>query len=102
MGWLEIRTRSWQKSPKLRQQESTKHQPCAERNQFSAKNTKPPPAERTKPNHVLTSTGTGFHKSVKQCKSLRCWEVKLSPREVPRILSQLPQGVVKASQLLRG
>ena len=27
--------------------------------------------------------GTGFHESVKQCKSLRCWEVKLSLREVP-------------------
>ena len=58
-------------------------------NQFLAKITKPPPAEITKPNHVLASTGTGFHKSVKQCKSLRCWEVKLSPWEVPRILLQL-------------
>ena len=29
-------------------------------------------------NHVLASMGTGFHESVKQCKSFRCWEVKLS------------------------
>ena len=71
--------------------EITKPQPCAEKNQFEAKITKPLLVEITKPNHVLASTGMGFHKSVKQCKSLRCWEVKLSPREVPWILSQLPQ-----------
>ena len=52
-----------------------------DKNQFAAKITKPLPPEITKPNHVLTSTGTGIHESVKQCKSRRCWEVKLSPRE---------------------
>ena len=61
-----------------------------DKNQFAVKITKPLPAEITKPNHVVASMGTGFHESVKQCKSLRCWEVKLSPREVPRILSQRP------------
>ena len=49
-----------------------------DKNQFAAKITKPPakimkplPVEITKPNHVLALTGTGFHKSVKLCKSLR-------------------------------
>ena len=60
------------------------------KNKFAAKITKPSPAEITKPNYVLASMGTGFHEFVKQCKSLRCWEVKLFPREVPQILSQLP------------
>ena len=79
------------KIPKPLPAGNTKHQPFAERNQFSAKITKPPPAEITKPNHELALTVTGFHKFVKPCKSLRCWEVKLSPREVPWILSQLPK-----------
>ena len=57
--------------------EITEPQPCAEKNQFAAEITKPPQAEINKPNHVLASTVTGFHKSAKQCKSLRCWEVKL-------------------------
>ena len=52
--------------------EITKPQPCAEKNQFEAKITKPLAAKITKPNHVLASTGTGLHESVNQCKSLRC------------------------------
>ena len=67
---------------------STKKQTSAERNQFIAEITKPPSAEITISNHVLASTGTGIHKSVKQCKSLRCREAKPPPREAPWTPSQ--------------
>ena len=81
---------------------STKKQTSAERNQFIAEITKPPSAEITISNHVLASTGTGIHKSVKQCKSLRCREAKPPPREAPWTPSQTPPGAAKAQKgLLR-